>query len=308
MPRSAIFHETSPAAGDRVILRPIDKATSELAYLLNDVKKMQDFRITSTTVPERFVFDVLISKHVVPFYIAPPAHGLLPFERDGKGEWRAVPASLLAASRPAKAAFDEILRELSRVEGHPVTVVDYFNAVDTRLKKLQAQLFDNGYLVVFGAGGTFVTAAYAPVSDFEANQLIVDQTLYWTTVPTEDEALYLVGLFNSPALDHVIAEFQPSGQFGRRHIHELPLHATPGFDATNAAHVAVVGATRALIKDYSPVRDDASYSRYFTPGGSLASRRRELRTEILPRLPSCAAYVAACAAIYAPGQGSVGID
>ncbi len=299
MPRTAIFHDVTLASGGRVTLRPIDK-TSDLGYLVSDAKKMAGFRLTPTTVPDRFVFDVLLSKHVVPFEITSPARGLLPFERDDAGRWRPVLDTRLAASPQAKAAFDEILRELGRAEGHPMTVQDYFRAVDTNYRKLDAQLFgDTGYLVVFGAGGSYVTAAYAPLSEINADRLIVDQTLYWTVAQTEDEAFYLTGLLNSPALDRAIAEFQPQGQFGRRHIHELPLHATPGFDPKRPLHIAVVNATRSLVGEYRAARKDPALGRYFTHTLGIASRRRVLRTNILPALPSYRAYASACDAVYA---------
>lgn len=300
MPRTAVFHETAPAPGGRVRISPIDKSTSNRRYLLGDTKKMKDFRITPTTVPERFLFEVLLSKHVVPFAVSAPARGLLPFERDAAGHWRPVTNTTLAASPQAKAAFDEVLRALGEAEERTMNIADYFSLVDTHLRKLQAQQFGSaGYLVLFGAGGSFTTAAAVPLSSIDANRLIVDQTLYWRVVGTKEEALYLTGLLNSPQLDALIAEFQPQGKFGRRHIHELPLKVTPRFDASNPLHQNVVQATRSLVTDYeAKVRKDPKLQHLFEPQRSIAHRRLVLRTSEVPSLASFDFYKAACEALY----------
>lgn len=299
-PRTAIFHDVTPIAGDRASLKPIDKSKSDLGYLLDQAKKMASFKLTPTTVPDRFLFDVLLSKHVAPFEMAAPALGLLPFERDEAGEWRPVSDTSLAASPQAKAGFDEILGELSRANGHPMTVQGYFDTVDMNYrKKLRDQQFDqDGYLVVFGAGGGPPAAACAALAGLRSDRLVIDQTLYWSCVSTEDEALYLTGLLNSPALDEAIAKFQPHGQFGRRHIHELPLKVTPGFVQANLLHQKVVDATRSLIAEYQGIRKDPAYARYLEPTANIGRRRSVLRTIALPSLPSYQAYVAACRAVY----------
>lgn len=299
-PRTAVFHEVTPAGTGQSHLSPIDRSTSRLGYLVDDVKKMSDFAITPTTVPREYFFDVLISKHVLPFDIADPAEAFLPFQRTSDGSWRAASPTRLAATPTAEAAFAEIFDAIGDVEDATVTASTYFDYVDTPRRKLSQQVFPSqGYLVLFGAGGTYVSAAYAPLTRFDTSRLIIDQTLYWAIFSTEEEALYVSGLFNSPALEHTIAEFQPQGQFGRRHIHELPARATPKFDPANPLHVAVVDTTRNIVGELAALRTDPKFASCFDPSGHFVSRRRKLRTQGLPSLPSYAAYVAACAAVYA---------
>ena len=131
------------------------------------------------------------------------------------------------------------------------TSAEYFAKLDSIRRKLSSQLIpEKGWLVFMGAGGDYVCAACAPASTYRIGKTIIDQTLYWAAVPTEDEALYLVGLLNSEALNLVIKDFQPRGQFGARHVHKLPLGVTPPFNPDDAAHADVVARTRTLLTEW----------------------------------------------------------
>lgn len=298
MPRTAIFFETAPIGNpteDRWRIASIDRSTSRLAYLVNEGKKLTDFRVTPRAVPGRYLFDVLLSKHLVPFVLGEPARGFLPIERNMSGVWQPVSSTRLAATPGAKDAFEEIFAAL----GPSVGVDEYFASINSDRRKLSAQWFgESGYLVVFGAGGTYACSAFAPMSRLNSNRLIIDQTLYWTVVDSEDEALYISGLFNSDGLDLLIRQFQPQGRFGRRHVHELPVKVTPGFNPSLASHMAVVDATRALLDEVELVRTKPKFSKIFDPARGLSGRRRAMRSEVLTPLLSYAEYDAACRELY----------
>lgn len=297
MPRRAIFFEAEEATGGRYKIAPIDVATSKSAYLLKDEKKLKDFKIRLTTVPGRFVFDVLISKHLVPFDIGRPAKALLPIVRKSDGSWGLISATTLAATPAAEAAFAEVLAALG--DGNRALSLDeYFDKLDARRKLTQQRLPSDGYLFVHGAGGAFPCAAYAPVSDYDGTRLIIDQTLYWAVVEDEDEAVYLTGMLNSDTLNDRVKEFQARGAFGRRHVHELPTKVTPSFDATDALHVAVVDATRKLLAEYATARKKPPAEIYDDPNKALAPRRSALR-KLAHSLPAFGEYDAACVAAYA---------
>ena len=301
MPRTVVFFNADPvgnSSDDRLRLSTIDRSTSKLGYLVNEGKKLTDFVLPPVVVPGRYLFDVLLSKHLVPFVIGEPARGFLPFERDQNGTWRPVAATRLAATPRVEAAVDDILTAL----GPGVGLAEYFHSIDSDRRKLSAQEFPAaGYLVVYGAGGTYACAAFAPLSRFDPARLIIDQTLYWTVVGTEDEALYICGLFNSNALDVMIQDFQPHGQFGRRHVHELPTKVTPGFDPSVVAHVAVVDATRRLLSDIAAQSSAPQWSVIFDPARRLPSRRSKMRSELITSLPSFEAYDEACRELYGLG-------
>jgi methylase of polypeptide subunit release factors len=296
MPRRAVFHETTRVSDDRWRVAPIDASTSSLGYLVSEGKKLTEFRLTPTIVPARYLFPVLLSKHVVPFVVSESATGLLPIERfEADGKWQAVSEARLAATPSAAAAFDEVLA----AHGNGFSIANYFGALESQRKKLSAQWFpERGYLVLYGAGGSSPCAAYIDLSELEAQRLIVDQTLYWRLVDSEDEALYLTGLFNSDALEELIREYQPRGQFGRRHVHELPGRVTPGYDPTQALHGAVVDAARALMAELGAVRTSGQCNAFFDPARSLPWRRRAIRREVLPHCVAFAAYDRACRDLY----------
>jgi hypothetical protein len=293
-PRTAIFH-TIVAAGTRVNLSPIQRPNGPLTYLVKDAKNHKAFSIVANGVDPLYLFDVLMSNHLTAFAVTPPAKGFLPLTNAGD-EWAPVPETALRASGAATA---NAFKRFFSVAGG--TSQAFFDAIDTPRKKLRAQRFSqNGYLVVMGAGGGIVCAGYLDMSELDPDRLIIDQTLYWAVVPTEDEALYLTGALNSEAINTVIGQFQPRGQFGARHVHKLPLGATPPYDPLDAAHADVVAATRDLLAEY--VRDQAREPGVFTalldPNRNLPSRRRALR-ERFKNYGTYPAYHLATRSLYA---------
>lgn len=299
-PRTTIFHKLSARPGKRVHLAPIDRGDAD-HYLVKDGKRLPEFRISPATIPDRFIFDVLLSKHLVPFHLHRPAKGLLPIERGPDGAWQLVSGQKLATTPEAQAVFDEIAAALGEEAGRETALPldEYFDELDIR-HKLSAQRFQSasGHLVVYGAGGGTPAAAAAPLDSLDRDGLIVDQTLYWLLAEDGDEAAYLCGLFNSDALQELIGAFQPRGAFGERHVHTLPARVTPSFDRDESAHLAVLETTRELTGEYRTALEADEVARQLDPNRSLAHRRRALRRTVLPSLPGFAAYDAACRALY----------
>ncbi len=300
MPRTLLFHEMTalPAKGGKAqwSIKPIDKSTSRLGFVIKDAKENKDFRITPTVVPDRFVFDVLTSNLLTPFDLAPPLQATLPIEKNAAGTWSPISAVALAGTPSTKALFDQILAAFSGGK----TTEDLFKALDSDRKKLtQQHIPTDGYLVFTGAGGKLVCATYSAIATLNVAKLIVDQTLYWATVATEEEAIYLSGLLNSEAINTVIQDFQPRGAFGERHIHKLPIEATPPFDPSQAVHQEVVEQTKKLLSDYESLKkSDKVFRAMLDPNSSsLASRRRKIRDKI-KQLPSYEAYELACRDLY----------
>jgi hypothetical protein len=255
----------------------------------------KEFRLTVNNVDDKFVFNILLSHHLTPFGMSTPANGILPIEKNGSGQWVAAPEADLAAYGAAThQAFSIILTAAGK------TSKEYFKKLDSNRRKLTLQSLPvEGWLVSMGAGGGLVCAAHLAAQECAADKTIVDQTLYWAAVSTEDEALYLVGLLNSEAVNLVIKEFQPRGQFGERHVHKLPLGATPPFNPLDTAHADVVVKTRKLLADWNAVKiTDPEIPRLLDPNASkLHVRRRKLR-EKLKGLASYMDYEFACRNLY----------
>lgn len=293
-PRTAIFHALKASAG-RVDVSPIAKPASPLTYLVKEAKKHKAFSISAKGVDEKYFFDVQMSNHLTAFDLASPAQGMLPVENVG-GVWQpASAASILVSGTSTGEAF----KQFFSVAGADSQAV--FNSVDTDRKKLSNQSFPTeGWLVVMGAGGGIVCAAYKNMNSYSPTKLIVDQTLYWVVISDEDEAIYLTGLLNSDAINLVIGQFQPRGQFGARHVHTLPLGATPPYDPLDASHVDVVMRTKTLLAQWDADRaaNPTIFRDLLDPNKSLAPRRRKLRLR-LKLLPGYADYDLACRSLYA---------
>ncbi|OEU71592.1 MAG: hypothetical protein BA863_05610 [Desulfovibrio sp. S3730MH75] len=292
-PRTAVFQQVSEMAG-RFNLSQIQKPDGPLAYLVKEAKKHKDFYIAANGVDGKYIFDVLLSNHLTPFGLAAPAKGFLPLERvDGK--WISASAVSIATSgRSTEMAF----RQFFGVTGGDSQ--RYFATLDTPRKKLSAQSFpESGWLVVTGAGGKLVCAACQDISLLDRNKLIIDQTLYWVVVSTQDEALYLTGLFNSEAINLVIEQFQPRGQFGERHVHTLPFGATPPFNPLDTGHIDVVTKTRTLLAQLRVDQETNPdlFSSLLNLNQRLPQRRTKLRDR-LKLLPGYAEYDATCRSLY----------
>ena len=292
-PRTAVFHEVSPR-GTRFDLSPIQKPDGPSAYLVNEAKKFRNFSISAKGVDRRFLFDILLSNHLTPFEISSPAKGLLPVERDPSGWSPASDVSIATGGSSTGKAFEAFFDAVG------CDCEAYFAMLDTPRRKLSVQVFPStGWLVLMGAGGKLVCAACADISQMDRERLIIDQTLYWVVVQTREEALYLTGLFNSDAINLVIEQFQPRGQFGERHVHTLPLGVTPPFNPQEAAHVEVVSRTQILLEQWKADQstNPSIFAELMNHNQRLPNRRTSLRKR-LKLLPGYDEYEAACRALY----------
>ena len=137
------------------------------------------------------------------------------------------------------------------------------------------------YLVLSSASGSNPCASYIDLRQFDRSRLVIDQTLYWYLAATEDEAIYITGLLNSPALWEAISDFQPEGGFGKRHIHTLPYKIIPTFDSDNDSHINVVNATRILMEEWKEACRDEHFMNLIDPNsGSLPARRKRQQMKI----------------------------
>jgi hypothetical protein len=181
------------------------------------------------------------------------------------------------------------LAKFESVQGLPATADAVLEYVDTARGKLKAQsAVGDGILVVYGASGSDLCAGLVRGA---SRNLIVDQTLYAASVASENEALFLVGMLNSPQINEAIAPFQAAGLQTERHVHKLPFIFVPRFDAAKPEHMAVVAATKQLMKEFESGK--GALGEDLSPSRALAARRRRVRT-FVEALPSYPDYWNAC--------------
>ncbi|MDL2219687.1 SAM-dependent methyltransferase [Ruminococcaceae bacterium OttesenSCG-928-O06] len=295
MPRTLVFHNATQQPNGRWFISPIPRQNDELTYLVSDAKRFKDFSLNVRNVDDQFIYDCYLSNHILPFLTCSAAKALLPMEKEN-GRWKVVDESgLVSYGAGAATAFQSVFRTSGE------SANEYFNRINYR-NKLNPQIFDtidnSKYLVMVGAGGGYTCASFVPFAQFDKAKTIIDQTIYWHIADSEEEALYIAGMLNSVALDTLVADFQPEGAMGRRHVHKLPYAITPPFDAENPAHMLVVKKTRALMSSINENLPSSETARYRAPSSSsLAVRRRKFRSFIY-ELPESGDYEEACREVY----------
>ncbi len=222
---------------------------------------------------------------------------LLPIKKNVANEWEVLStAAIIAKGAIVRNTFDSICRTIDSQAGNINTL---FSLLDTRGKLTQQIISPTGYIVMTGAGGGKVCSAYINIQNVDYARLVLDQTVYWAQVVTEDEAIYLTGLLNSDAISSIIRDFQPRGAFGERHVHKLPFGVTPPFDAMQAAHQDVVEKTKNLIAEYQQLKATTpSIVGMLNPNSGALGRRRRILLSEIKRLNSYNEYEEACIALY----------
>lgn len=295
MPRTAWFHLfTQQPNGTWSINRILND--SELYYLINDRKEDSCLELEATGFSNNYIYDCLISKHLSPFFVSTPAKTIIPGTRVND-EWHALTDDQMACMNAGTTC---VFQSIQDDIGTPINKM--FNRVNTDRNKITIQVFSHArWLVLSSAGGANPCAAYIDLEAYDKERLVIDQTLYWYIAETEDEAIFITGMLNSQSLNDAIADFQPEGGFGRRHIHTIPYSIIPRFDACNDAHIEVVARTRAVISEWSDFCRNTDLGLYLSPNRHLSSRRHKLHIALV-RLNSYEEYEAACSCVLCVDQ------
>ena len=192
-----------------------------------------------------FLFRMVQSLNLLPFVcLEPYAPIAVPARRRETGAWDTFDVATIRTQgfRQSALRFERINDAL--VEDQVVRPL--FEKIDER-NKLSMQVFPAGYhLVLTGAGGGVACAATIPVDGNP--DVVIDQTLYWRLVASQQEAEYRVGLLNSEAITEAIRPFNPQGEFGARHLHTLPHRVIPPFDLTNGHHQQIAELTAPSVR------------------------------------------------------------
>ena len=263
---------------------------SAFYYAVKNTKKLRNQMFPGYVAP-KFLFRMVQSLNLLPFVcLEPYAPVALPARRHAAGAWELLDAAAIrtAGFRQSALRFERINRALAEDQ----VVKPLFEKIDER-NKLSMQIFPTGHhLVLTGAGGGVTCAATIPVDGHR--DVVIDQTLYWRCVASEEEAWYRVGLLNSEAITEAIRPFNPQGEFGARHLHTLPHRVIPPFDPMNDDHQQITELTARLSER---VRDLAlNNAAIRSPTGAIAARRQRLRT-LVRTLDESHALEELCAAI-----------
>jgi methylase of polypeptide subunit release factors len=293
MPRRLFAFSIFKKEGDQLGIRTPSRGDNDW-YLLADDKKHKDFVLSDRFIPIDFTQKCYLSKHLSPFILNEPATVVLPIKKTSKS-WRLATSLEINSNPRVKAHFDSILKESDFESLEDMWV----SGLNFRVK-LSNQIFidcPEGFVVLYGAGGEIPTAAYVSISELVESKGVIDQTLYWCKVESEDEALYLTGMINSKAMRDRISDFIPEGAFGGRHLHTMPSKAIPVFDPSDDNHVRVSNLTSKIIEEVKNMSLANQTSHLFSSSLTLASRRTKIRG-MIERLLIYVDFENACASIY----------
>lgn len=277
MPRSLFFFNIIDNTNSFNI-SPIS-ISSQYSYFLKDMKAGKDFKVAECSIPKTLFFDVLLSHSLTPFAIASMPKAFLPIKKNENGFWEEISeADVRFMPRSAQNTIRSIINKFTEIKPGKKIFKD---ALNIRNKLTNQNLPSQGYLVVYGAGGSRTCAAILPLYN-HSHRLIIDQTIYYHITDSIEEALFITGLLNSKALELANSAFQAEGALGKRHIHTLPATSLPPYDCQNTKHLEFVESTRSVIYD---IRRNVPIELLNPNNGSVSVRRSKIYN-IIDKLPS----------------------
>lgn len=204
-------------AAGRQLVRSARSSTEKMPW--------KELRSLEGVVETEFIRPILLGESILPFRALAARHGILPLEGDqllhGEDARLDLYPGLADWWRRAEQLW------LYHRSSDRLTLRDQ---LDFR-KKLTNQLPTPPLRVVYGKAGMHVSAALV-----ENPAAVVDHTLYWGTVSSRSEGLYLSSLLNSPAITNLVRPLMSYGKDERhvdKHIWKLPI---PLFDDSKPIH------------------------------------------------------------------------
>ncbi|MFD7571462.1 N-6 DNA methylase [Streptomyces sp. NPDC059810] len=224
VPRVLFFvekQESGPLGlgGGRVAVRSERSSTEKAPW-----KSLPDLE---GVVEKEFVRPVLLGESVLPYRLLSPRKAVLPIEGN---------TTLMGGEHPHLERYPDLTNWWRAAEelweaNRSSERLTLSQQLDFR-KKLSDQLPATQLRVVYGKAGMHVSAAL--VDDPTA---IIDHKLYWGTVASREEGMYLCAILNTPALTEVVRPLMSYGKDERdidKAVWQLPI---PEFDPLNEGHV-----------------------------------------------------------------------
>lgn len=211
-------------------------------------------------VEAEFLRPVLLGESILPFRVFRLFEGVVPI--DDKG----TILDAAAAARRGKTGLAEWMEKAEALwNEHGVsamTLIERWNYHN----ELGAQFPVAPIRVVYSASGTFPAAAIA-----EDTRTVIEHALYWTSVTTRKEGLYLAAILTSETARKKVEALQSRGQWGARHFDKvmftLPI---PRFDPKNSLHLELAAAGAEAEKTAAEVE--------ISEGMHFQTARRRVRT------------------------------
>ncbi|MFJ8152511.1 N-6 DNA methylase [Streptomyces sp. NPDC094468] len=234
VPRVLFFVEQLEAGplglgGGRVRVRSERSSTEK--------KPWKDLPDLEGVVEAQFVRPVLLGESVLPYRLLAPRKAVLPVEGS---------TTLLHGEHDHIDRYPDLAKwwraaEELWMEHRSSERLTLLDQLEFR-RKMSMQLPGTPLRVVYGKAGMHVSAAL--VDDPGA---VIDHKLYWGTVSSREEGMYLCAILNAPALTEVVRPLMSYGKDERdidKAVWQLPI---PQFDSANPGHqrLAEIGEAEA---------------------------------------------------------------
>ncbi|MFE4048907.1 hypothetical protein [Streptomyces sp. YIM B13518] len=197
----------------------------------------KDLPDSEGVVEKQFFRPVLLGETVLPYRLLPPRKAVLPIEGT---------KTVLHGEHDHLDRYPDLAKWWRHAEEQWITHrstdrLTLVEQLDFR-RKLSVQLPGTPMRVVYGKAGMHVAAAL--VTD---PSVVIDHKLYWGTVRTREEGMYLCVILNAPALTEIVRPLMSYGKDERdidKAVWQLPI---PEFDPANLGHrrLAELGAAEA---------------------------------------------------------------
>ncbi|MFX1427794.1 MAG: hypothetical protein ACFFBE_15175, partial [Promethearchaeota archaeon] len=191
--------------------------------ILSRAKEKWFFPFENKEIEEQFHFKTFLNMHLFPFHLNSLKDVFLPINTKFTFD-----LDYLQHHPKAQSFYNEMnsLYQTNKKETSKInTLYDNLNYWN----KLQKQINNKSYLIVYNASGSNLKAA---VINNEEQKIIVGSENYYYSSSSEEEAYYLSAILNAPSLSNRIKQIKSS-----RHIHKRPfIFPIPFFDENNPIH------------------------------------------------------------------------
>jgi len=209
-------------------------------------------------IEQEFIRPVLLGESVLPYRVLPPRKAVLPLDGstllDSENPGLDLYPGLADWVRDAEAAW------LAHRASDRMTLSEQLNF----RHKLTAQLPGTPLRIVYGKAGMYVAAALV-----DDPAMVIDHKLYWGTVNTLEEGLYLCAILNTPALTELVRPYMSYGKDERdidKAIWKLPI---PLYDAGNDQH--------ARLRELGAAEQERVQSMGINESANFVTLRRRIR-------------------------------
>lgn len=179
-------------------------------------------------VESEFVRPVLLGENILPYRVLPPRQAVLPIEGNQILEGESSRIDFY----PGVAEWWQHAEQLwgEHRSSERLTLIERLNF----RRGLSEQIPAPPLRVVYSKAGMHVAAAVV-----DNPNAIIENTLYWGTVTSEEEGLYLCAILNSPTLTQLVRPLMAYGKDERhidKQVWKLPI---PLYDSNNEVHTQI---------------------------------------------------------------------